>query len=389
MQHIMQEALRDSAVIERKEGEDDDPATLVTKALADLQKNVDDRLKAVETKHADDGKLKDRLDKIEAKVNRPGGDPPADPDKAAERKAFINYLRHGAETPETDKKILIVADDTRGGYMAPPEVSGEILRAIVQISPIRQFASVRQTTAPSVKYPVGGELDGAWWEGEITPAKEANLTMGETEIVAKRLACFVDISNSLLLGSDGAAETEVREAISRKFAKTEGEAFVNGNGVKQPEGLMTNPNIPVVLNGSTTAISTDQLIALMYDLPVEYRRNGSWLLNGTTVANIRKLKDGQGNYIWQPSFTQGQPETLLGRPIVEAKDMPDAAANAFPILFGDLATTYRIVDRMQLSILSDPYTQALRAVTRLHANRWVGGAVLVPAASRKLKMATS
>ena len=126
----------------------------------------------------------------------------------------------------------------------------------------------------------------------------------------------------------------------------------------------------------------------MYSLPGPYRNRGSWVMNGATLGKLRTLKDAQGQYIWQPSIQVGQPETLLGRPVVEMVDMQDATANASPIIYGDLQG-YRIVDRIQMSVLVDPYTRARERITRLHATRRVGGAVLQPDRFRKLRMATS
>lgn len=286
-------------------------------------------------------------------------------------------------------KALTVASDTQAGYLAPAEVSKEFIRDLVEISPIRQFASVRSTSAPSAKYPKRTGITNAKWEGEIEEAEESTLTLGQTEIISRRLTTFVDISNSLLMGSDGAAEAEVRMAFAEDFAQKESRAFVLGDGIKEPEGILSSPAIQYVANGHASNLSADALISLMYALPSVYRNRGVWVLNGASLATIRKLKDGQSNFLWQPSFQAGQPETILGRPVAEAVDMPDIASNAFPIAFGDLGTGYRILDRMQLGTLTDPYTQATRAITRIHGTRWVGGGVIQPAAIRKLKMATS
>ena len=111
-------------------------------------------------------------------------------------------------------------------------------------------------------------------------------------------------------------------------------------------------------------------------------------MNGTTLGAVRKLKDGQGNYLWQPSFQAGQPETVLGRPVVEMVDMPDIGDGAFPIIYGDFSA-YRIVDRLAMSILVNPYLLATKGLTRIHATRRVGGRVLQAARFRKLKTATS
>jgi HK97 family phage major capsid protein len=181
----------------------------------------------------------------------------------------------------------------------------------------------------------------------------------------------------------------VRQAFAEDFAKKEGLAFVRGNGVIEPHGILSSADVASVNNGHATNLSADALIGFMYSMPAFYRGRGVWIMNGNTLATIRKLKDGQNNYLWQPSFQAGQPETILGRPVVEAVDMPDVASGTTPIVFGDLATGYRIVDRLALSTLADPYTQAARGITRIHGTMWVGGGVTQGAALKKLLMATN
>lgn len=378
----------DHQIFERKEGDEVDPADIVSKALEGFQTTLEDRLKGIEAK-SDTTKLVERLDKLEAKSNRPGGSAEAKAEEGEERKAWLTYLRKGPQTDDVSIKALTVANDVQAGYLAPPEVSKEFIRELTEISPIRQFASVRQSSAPSVKYPKRTGLTNARWEAEIEESEESTVTFGQAEIVSRRLTTFVDVSNSLLMGSDGAAEAEVRQAFAEDFAQKEGLAFVAGDGIKEPEGLLTAAAVPYVANGHATNLGADALISLMYALPSVYRNRGVWVLNGASLATIRKMKDGQGNFLWQPSFQAGQPETILGRPVAEAVDMPDIASGAFPIAFGDLGTGYRIVDRMQLGTLTDPYTQARNAITRIHGTTWVGGGVVQPAAIRKLKMATS
>src|SRR5690606_34279114 len=119
-------------------------------------------------------------------------------------------------------------------------------------------------------------------------------------------------------------------------------------------------------NGHAANVSADALISMLYSLPGIYRNRGTWAMNGTTLATVRKLKDGNGNYLWQPSYQAGQPETLLGRPVIELIDMPDVAANAFPIAFGDFKTGYRIYDRLDLAILSNPFILATEGQHRFH-----------------------
>jgi HK97 family phage major capsid protein len=131
------------------------------------------------------------------------------------------------------------------------------------------------------------------------------------------------------------------------------------------------------------------LIDVFYSLPAAYRNQGTWLMNSTTLAAIRKLKDGTtGTYLWSPGF-QGQADTILGRPVVDCPDMDSVGSGTTPIAFGDIKTTYRILDRIGLSILVNPYIQATNGITRIHATRRVGGAVVQPAAMKKIVCKTS
>ncbi|WP_029004770.1 phage major capsid protein [Azorhizobium doebereinerae] len=378
-------------VIERK-GEEDDPAAIVTKALDTFKGEVIGRLDKVEAKAGSAEALVSRLDKMEARLNRPGtggtSDGPAD--VTEERKAFGTYLRRGDKgMPETELKALNVSTDTQGGYLAPVEISTEFVRDLTEFSPIRALASVRTTSSPAVTYPKRTGITNAKWKGELQAAEASEPGFAQLEIPVREVNTFVDISNQLLADSAGVAEAEVRLALAEDFGQKEGAAFVKGDGVLEPVGLLTDPAVTALLNGHATNLATDALISLMYALPAAYRNRGTWLLNGTTLATIRKLKDGQGNYLWQPAFQAGQPETILGRPVVEAVDMPDVAANATPILFGDFGTAYRIVDRVALSILVNPYLLATNGITRIHATRRVGAGVVQPKALRKLKMAVS
>jgi HK97 family phage major capsid protein len=394
MKHVAKKALLGSVAITRK-GDDDEPASIVTKALGEFttefEKKFEDRMKSIEGKGLDP-KLVERLDRIEAKTNRPGAgaeDVTAKQQADLELKAWVTYLRKGAQTDDLTLKTLTVANDIAAGYLAPPEVSKEIIRDLVLTSPIRQYASVRTSMAPSIKYPRRTGITNALWEGEVETALESEPTFGQTEIVSRRLTTYVDVSNSLLMGSEGSAEAEVRLALSDDFGQKEGLSFISGDGIKQPEGIMNNAGVPYYANGSTTAIGLDSMIGMMYQLPAYYRSRGVWLMNGATIGKIATIKDGQGRYIWQPSIAIGTPDTILGRPVVEAVDMPTVASGAFPIIFGDLGTGYRIVDRMQFATLTDPYTQARNAITRIHGTRWVGAGVVQPKALLKMKMSAS
>ena len=322
-----------------------------------------------------------------------GKDDDGDKEPSEQRKAFATYLRHGKDAGADVLKSLIVSSDPQGGYLAPTEMSTEFIRDLVEYSPIRGLASVRSTTSPAISYPKRIGRTNAKWKGEGQAQEGSEPSFGQVEIPVREINTFVDISNQLLADSGGAAEAEVRMALSEDFGLKEGTAFLKGTGPLAPEGILSSPDVAYTPTGNASTLGTnpaDLLIDVMYALPAAYRGRGTWGMNGKTLAAVRKLKDGTtGIYLWQPAYAAGQPETILGRPVVEIPDMDDVGAGTEPIIFGDIATAYRIVDRVGLSILVNPYLLATDGMTRIHATRRVGGAVVQAAAIRKVRCATS
>ncbi|TPM36628.1 phage major capsid protein [Mesorhizobium sp. B2-3-5] len=362
---------------------DPDPIEAATQAVTEMRTAFDARMAGLD-------ELQTRMDELETRAARPGTQQQRTEEPTVEQRAFVGYVRSGREAlPAEESRALRIGDDTAGGFLAPPEFQTEMQRELVQYSPIREAARVGTTARGSVIFPERTSITNALWEGELEDSEESNLAFGQQEIFVHEMRTFVDISNKLLEDAGVNIESELNMALGEDFGQKEGIAFVNGTGVKQPFGIMQNADIGVTLNGHATTLAADPLISLLYGLPKAYRQRGAWLMNGSTLATIRKLKDGQGNYLWQPSYQAGEPETLLSRPIVEAVDMPDIASGAFPIVYGDFAGGYRIYDRVGLSVLRDPFTMAKKGLVRFHARRRVGGAVTQAARFRKLKMATS
>jgi HK97 family phage major capsid protein len=382
-----------SAPLELKDaGDDNDPAAIVTKALAGFQTALDNRLKPIETKAANDNKLTDRLDRIEAKLNRPGTiEIKADNDNdGIERKAFASFVRSGREGMDPlEVKSLVVANDSQAGYLAPAQLSTEMIRLLTLFSPVRAAANVGQTGAPSVILGKRTGITNAKWEGEIEDSEESEPAFGQLEIPIFGMKTYTDISVQLLEDSVQNVEAELNLALSEDFGKKEGVAFINGTGNKQPRGIMVHPDVAYTANGHATILSADALIDLFHALPPAYRNAGAWMLNSTSIATIRKLKNTVGDYLWRDALSDSNPATILGRPVIEAVDMADVAAGTFPIAFGDFNSGYRIYDRVSLAVLRDPYTMAKKSLVRFHARRRVGGDVVRPEAIRKLKMAIS
>lgn len=371
--------------------DDGNPADLVTKALEGFKTTVDGRLKEIETKSTEAGKLTERLDKLEAKMNRPAGDDnPQAGDQKIELKAFTTFVRSGREAMSADEiKSLIVSDDPRGGYLVPPQFSTELITYLTQYSPVRAAARVGQTASPSVILPVRTGITNALWEGEVDAEAESEPAFGQAEIPIFGLKTYADISVQLLEDSAQDIGAILSDALAEDFGKKEGTAFVNGTGIAQPRGIMVHPSVAYTPGGDASLLLANGLIDLFHAVPPAYRQLGAWMMNSTTVGAVRKLVTTTGAPLWVDSLAAGNPATILGRPVIEAIDMPDIASNAYPVVFGNFNQAYRIYDRVSLALLRDPFTQATNGLVRFHARRRVGGDVVKAEAIRKLKIATS
>lgn len=371
--------------------------TALTRTLDEVRAAVD----AGDKKRGDELKaLQDRLDALEVRTRRPAPDPNNPPDEAAElqRRAFTGFLRRGRESLSPDEvRSMIVGDDTKGGYLAPSQFVAEVLKGIVEFSPVRQAARVGATSAGEVILPKRTGRPTASWVGETEERSGTEAAYGQLEIPINESACYVDVSLRLLEDSAVNIDAEVASDLAEEFGRLEGEAFVVGDGVKKPVGLMNAEDLAYTPSGHASAFvaptssvsPVDCLLTLMYALPTAYRNQAAWMMNSNTIGMVRKFKTAEGAYIWQPPVQAGQPSTLLGRPVIEANDMDNVGANAFPIVFGDFNRAYRIYDRTALSIMRDPFTQATKGLVRFHARRRVGGAPVMAEAMRALKIATT
>ena len=337
-------------------------------------------------------KIVARLDKIEAKGNRPA---PAIIGTAKpgtiEAKAFESFLRRGVERISGDEvKALTVANDATGGYLAPETFGDELIKLLNEYSPIRQYARVVTISGPEIVYPRRVSGTTATWVSEVGDRTESGMVFEQVRMTPHELATFTDVSNALLEDNAYGLEGELLTDFAETFAKTEGVAFINGTGVGQPKGIMipTNP-IAEMKTGVAASFPTtnpaDVIIAMFHKIATTYAQAGVWMMNRNTLATVRQWKDGNGRYLVLDPITNGAPSTLLGRPVVEMPDMDDIGAGKFPILFGD-ASGYRIIDRVGLSILRDPFTIAGKGQVRFHARKRVGADLTHPDRFVRLKV---
>ena len=276
--------------------------------------------------------------------------------------------------------------------MAAAEYVEELIKVITEISPVRSVARVRQTSNKEIEVPSKTASFAAAWTAETGSRTETTgYTTSLNTIPTHELYALVDISGMLLEDSVFDLEAEMNTEFAEQFAKAEGNAFLVGNGTNKPTGILDGTTVASTTAAAAAAIATDDIMDLVHGLKSEYARNASFMMNRATLGAIRKLKDTAGQYIFQTGFSgqSGLPNTILGHPYVEAVDMADIAASAKPVVFGDYRRGYMIVDRVALSVLRDPYSQASTGNVRYIARRRVGGEVVLSEAMRALKMAAS
>ncbi len=344
---------------------------------------------------ADVDTVKTRLDRIARAAQRPAltgasGSP--------EVKGFVDgYLRRGSTAEVKSLSVGVPAD---GGYAVPREIDAAIARALTEISPIRAIAQVVQTGTSGYRKLVstGGTASG--WVSE-TAARPETDTPQFTEIAPPTGELYANPAASQAMLDDAAFDVEawLASEIAMEFARAEGAAFVSGTGANQPAGFLAAPSsaaddgartfgtLQHIGSGDAAGLGSDPdlaLIVLVHTLKAGHRQGASFVMNSSTLAEVRKLKTSEGTFLWQPGLVEGQPDRLLGYPVIEAEDMPGIAAGACPIAFGNFRAGYLIAERSATQILRDPFTN--KPFVHFYATKRVGGQVLDSNAIKLLKI---
>ena len=373
------------------------------KKIADLQKGKGDIVQdeKLERINADLSKLCTAIDELNAKqalaaISKGGGTP--DTPEMAEFKAnYENWFRTGSDEEKIKAAYrtggvmaaMSTGSDTDGGFTAPVEWDRTITDKLKIVTPMRRYASVQNVKGSGFKrlFNLHGATSG--WVGETDPRPETSThTYAQREYKFGEIYANPAISQSLLEDSELDIASHLAAEVEQEFTEKEGLAFLSGNGILKPKGVLMydkatedalpenerHPFGPVgeVITGSASDITSDGLIDLTNDIPsARVTEKSALFMNRKTHAKIRKMKDGQGNYLWQPPFQAQQPPAILGYPTYEMVGMPDVAANTIPVIFGDMAMGYRIFDRRGISVLRDPYTQ--KPFVLFYTTKRVGG----------------
>lgn len=377
--------------------------TAHTEQLEEIKKGKADVVTAEKVDRINDevGKLQTAVDDLNRSIaasvlNGGGKEEPRDPEYT---KQFDAYFKRGDISAKLeDVRAAATKTDGEGGYLAPVEWDRTLQGRLKQVSAIRRYASVQQISGAGFRKLFSDRNVGSGWVGETasrpattTPAL-ASLDFGLGEIYANPAA-----SQGLIDDAEVDIEAWLAGEIAVEFDRQEAIAFLSGDGVNKPHGILTYVTgganaarhpwgaIQAINSGHATQLTTDGVLSLIYALPAEYEANSRLFINRSSAGALRKLKDTTNNYIWQPSFEAGQPATIAGVPTADIPGMPTVAASAVAALYGDMGETYLIVDRIGIRVLRDPYTN--KPFVHFFTTKRVGGGVKNPDAMKALVVA--
>lgn len=390
------------------------------KAFDAFKAENDARLKEIEKKGAADPLLTEKVDKINADIAQlsalkkqldtletvvaqgqfpGGGKNELDRVKAQHKDAFAKFFRKGAEGGLRDLEIqagLSTLSDPDGGFLVPEDYEQAIDRVALSVSAMRRLATVRTIGTDTFKKLVnqGGASSG--WVGEKGARAETNTpTLTEIAINTKEIYAMPAATQTLLDDSRVDIAGWLADEVSIEFSEQESEAFIHGNGVEQPRGIAAYPmvanssyvwgKVGYITSGNASLVNDlDKLIDLQHALKPVYRNGAAWLMNDATLATIRKMKDGDGNYVWVPGLKDGAPDTLLGKPVEIDDNVDDIGAGKYPIFFANFKRAYLIIDRQGVRVLRDPYTS--KPYVLFYTTKRVGGGIVMYEAIKALKV---
>ena len=375
-------------------------------AFEAFRETNDERLMQLESQNGEDAITVQKMDRINAsmdsqkrtidqlllKSKRPslGGSAISSTAQIEHKNAFENYVRNGNENGlrQFEEKAMSIGSDPDGGYLVPDETAIEIGKRLAQISPIRAIANVKTVSSSIYKKPFALTGPAVGWvaETDIRP-QTATGNLAELQFPTMELYAMPAATPSLLEDSAVDLDAWLAEEVEVAFAEQEATAFVNGDGANKPRGFLDYTsvdedswswgNLGYMPTGSDGAFDAsapgDVLVDTIYALKSGYRQNANWVMNRKSQADIRKLKDGDGNYLWTPPATAGAQAMLLGFPVVESEDMPDIASDSTSISFGDFNRGYLVVDRTGVRVLRDPYSA--KPYVLFYTTKRVGGGV--------------
>ncbi len=301
------------------------------------------------------------------------------------KRAFWNSMRN--KNNIEIQNALKIGTDSEGGYLVPDEFERTLVEGLLEENIFRQLAKVITTSSGDRKIPVVASKGTASWVDEEGAIPESDDAFTQVSIGAYKLATMIKVSEELLNDSVFNLESYIVQEFARRIGSKEEEAFFIGDGVGKPTGIFhtTGGAELGITAASATAITVDEIMDLFYSLKSPYRKKAIFTMNDATVKLIRKLKDGNGQYLWQPSITAGEPDTILNRPVKTSSYVPVAAAGGKPIAFGDFGY-YWVADRQGRSFQRLNELFAVTGQVGFKASQRVDGKLILPEAIKILQM---
>lgn len=395
----------------------------IGKAFDEFKAANDKRLKEIEAKGSADPlltekveklnseltaltKMKQQLEAVETAVARAnfsgGGYTEINAAKKEHAKAFGLWMRKGVDSQLRDLEVkaeLSTLSDPDGGFTVPDAIPAAMITVAEALSVMRNISTVQTISIPEYKELVDAGGESAEWVGEKTTRSTTDTPiLKEVSIVPKELSAKPKVTQIMLDDSSFDVEGWVGRFIGRAFAAKEGAAFISGNGVEKPKGIaaytmIANANyawgkVGYISTGHASLIDdVDKLIDLQHALKVGYRTGATWLMNDATLTTVRKFKDGEGNYIFQPGLVAGAPDILLGKSISYDDYVDNIGAGKYPIFFGNFKEAYLIVDRVGIRMLRDPYSA--KPYVEFYTTKRVGAGIKNYEALKALKVSTT
>ncbi|MFV0492422.1 MAG: phage major capsid protein [Pseudorhodobacter sp.] len=382
-----------------------EPANGVKAAMAGFLKEINSFQSEIKTVLQQQEERLTMLDRKTTTYARPTLSAQSETD-VPHKKAFNAYLRSGDDDGlrglVLEGKAMNTAVAADGGYLVDPQTADTIRSMLVSTSSIRSIANVVQVEASSFDVLIDHTEVGSGWASEADPTSESTTpALERISIRLHELSAMPKASQRLLDDSAFEVENWLAGKIANRFIRAEAAAFINGDGVDKPKGILLPPkvandswnwgNLGYVATGAAEDFpgtnSADCIVDLVYALDAEYRANASFVMNSKTAGAVRKMKDADGRFLWSDGLAAGEPARLMGYPVLIAEDMPDIGADAYAIAFGDFAAGYTIAERPDLRILRDPFSAKPHVL--FYATKRVGGEVTDFAAIKLLKFAVS
>lgn len=336
--------------------------------------------------------FKNRIEDLEEQLINNKSGLGIDYKKSPEYKALTEAIKWGFESTSLDpelKSLLRSDTENSGGFVVSTEMSNTILEPIIEMSPLRQYASVIQISSKSITMPrYLGTLE-CQWEGEAEQGMDTTASFGTQNYTPFRLTTTIPITKDMLMNASFDIETYIMTKANEAFALKESNSWTNGTGVKQPLGFLQKDSITSksLTSESVGAVTADDVLILQGELKQGY--NEMMCFNRKTLAYLRTLKGSDGHYLWQPALNGVVTNTIGGVPYFLNPSMPDIVANAFPIAIADFKRGYEIVDRVGLSIVRDELTQKRKAIVEITLHKYLTGGPAMDEAFKLLKVKKS